>query len=198
MALADLLEAIEADAAAELERARDEAHDEARAIGEQAARDAAELEARLARAGDEDVRREAAAIVAAARLEAAATVRAAREDAWHTVAAAIAEHLASARDAPDWAAWLAALVRESRDVLPSATTLHVDPRDLNHLTGAPVDGLDLRHDLDTSGGVVLETADGRRLDNTLEARLAAAEPALRGRLVELLAVDADPVAEVVA
>jgi len=192
MALADLLEAIEADAAAELERARAEADAEARAIRERAGREAAELEQRLARAGDEDVRREAAAVLSAARLQAAATVRAAREDAWRAVAAALAGELAAARERADWPARLAELVAQARRALPSATDLHVDPRDLDHL-GAAAGELRVHPDLRTLGGAVVEDGAGRRVDNTLEARLAAAEPALRGRLAALL--DREPARE---
>jgi vacuolar-type H+-ATPase subunit E/Vma4 len=198
MALADLLQAMEADAAAELERARAEAEAEARAIREQAGRDADALEQRLARAGDEAVRREAAAIVSRARLDASATVRAAREDAWQTVAAVVRDELAATRDRDEWPALLAALVHEGRVALPGATTVRVDPRDAGCLAATVTGGLAVEADLDTWGGAVLEAPDGRRLDNTLEARLRAAEPALRARLAALLAGEPERAAEVVA
>jgi V/A-type H+-transporting ATPase subunit E len=185
MALADLLRALEAEAADELERRRAAAEAEAQAVLADASRQADELEARLAHAGDEAVRAEAGALLASARLEAAATVRSAREDAVRGVLEALRARLAALRDDPRWPDVLAALLAEARGALPGATAVVVDPRDLE-LAASLAPDLDIRAGTQGWGGVELLTDDGRRLDGTLAGRLRAAEDALRRRILERL------------
>jgi len=185
MALADLLRALEAEAAEELERARAQADAEARAVLRDARERAEELEERLAHAGDEAVRAEAGALLASARLEADAAVRGAREDAVRGVLDALRARLAGLRDEPGWPALLASLVAEARAALPAATVAEADPRDLD-LVALLADDVEVRPGERTWGGVVLRTADGRRLDGRLEARLRAAEDVLRRRVLERL------------
>ena len=73
-----------------------------------------------------------------------------------------------------------ALLAESRAALPSARELRVDPRDAD-LALPLADGLGVESTLETWGGLELASDDGRTIRNTLEERLANAEPLLRRR-----------------
>jgi vacuolar-type H+-ATPase subunit E/Vma4 len=130
---------------------------------------------------------------ARARLSAAAAVREAREEAFREFLAAVRERLAVLRDGAEYPSVLRALIREGATALAAATVLRVDPRD-ERLAASLVRDLDLALDvvavLDTAGGVDLASGDGRTVRNTVEERLANAEPALR-----LLFGDAHAVAE---
>ena len=79
----------------------------------------------------------------------------------------------------------AALLAESRAALPAARELRIDRRDAD-LARPLADGLGVELTLDTWGGLELASDDGRTLRNTLEERLANAEPLLRRRFAELL------------
>lgn len=186
MALTDLLRAIGDDADAERAEADREAAAEAASIVEQARREADALEATLATASEAQARVEAERDLARARLTAAATVRAAREEAFGSLLAEIRTELARMRGSDAYPALLRALVAESRAALPGARELHVDPRDLDLALSIPGD-LRVVTTLDTCGGVDLVGEDGRTVRNTLEQRLANAEPLLRGLFTRRLA-----------
>ena len=192
MSLTELLQAIEREAEEELERARAQAEAEAHQLRERARADAAALEERLARAGGRAARREAEAVRSAARLDAARVLRSAHEEAWRETAKALRRQLAAQPARPEWPRVLTALVEEARSALPAGVEAHVAPADVE-LAQRLAPDLRVLGDGDASGGVVLSTDDGRRLDNTLDARLAAAEPLLRRRLAELLAAAASEV-----
>ena len=83
----------------------------------------------------------------------------------------------------------AALLAESRAALPAARELRIDRRDRD-LARPLADGLGVELTLDTWGGLELASDDGRTLRNTLEERLANAEPLLRRRFSEMLTPDA--------
>jgi vacuolar-type H+-ATPase subunit E/Vma4 len=191
MALADLLRAIEADADAERARADREAALEAAAIVERARLEAAELEAGLAAAPESEARADAERARAGARLEASGAVRAAREDAFAALLDGIRAELGALRGSAAYAALFAALLAESRAALPGASTLRVDPRDVDLATPL-ARGLRVEPALDTWGGVELASDDGRTVRNTLEERLANAELLLRYRFAERLATTASP------
>jgi V/A-type H+/Na+-transporting ATPase subunit E len=185
MALADLLGAIEAEADAERARAHSEAAAAAATLVEQARRDATTLEADLADAGAADGHAVAGHERALARLEAAATIRSAREEAFLSLLTGIRAELATVRDTSAYPTLFEALVAESRTALPSACELRVDPCDAD-LAAALARGLRVEPALDTWGGVELASDDGRAIRNTLEERLANAEPLLRERLAQRL------------
>jgi vacuolar-type H+-ATPase subunit E/Vma4 len=75
-----------------------------------------------------------------------------------------------------------ALLRESLAALPTATVLRVDPRDerlaADVLAELGVD-MEIVAALQTAGGVELARGEDRAVRNTVEDRLANAEPALR-------------------
>jgi len=186
MALADLLQAIEADAAAERARADREAAAEATAIVEQARAQAAELAAELAAEPEGEARAEAERTRALARMDASAAVRSAREEAFSSLLAGIRAELAALRGAASYPELFRSLLAESRAALPAARALRVDPRDLD-LAMELAGGLRVDSVLDTWGGLELAGHDGRTIRNTLEERLANAEPLLRRRFARRLA-----------
>lgn len=182
MALDDLLSAMRAEAEAEITRLDDESRRQAAGILADAEREAdglvqdsrrrarIELEA-------ESVRRRALARLAADRVRAAA-----REDLFAELMDELRRRLADVRAEEGYDRLLAELLRESRTALPGARRLLVDPRDaaLAHRLAAELaSALEVRPELTTSAGLDLETDDGRRVRNTVEARLQAAEPELR-------------------
>ena len=175
MALADLLRVIEADAAAERARADREAAAEAAAIVAPAlAREAAALSAELAAAPEPAARADAERTRALARLDAAAQCAArARRRSPPCSRASVPSSPRCAPAGPIPA--LPALLAESRAALPGGAELRVDPRDLD-LATALAGGLRVDPTLDTWGGVELAGDDGRTIRNTLEERLANAEP----------------------
>jgi vacuolar-type H+-ATPase subunit E/Vma4 len=184
MALADLLHAIEAEADAERARADRAAAAEAAAIVERARDDADRLEATLSAAPEMEARADAVQLLALARLDASSALRSAREDAFGSLLGGIRETLAALRGTEAYPALLEALLDESRAALPSAHELRVDRRDAD-LARPLADGLAVEPTLETWGGLELASDDGRTIRNTLEERLANAEPLLRRRFAEL-------------
>jgi vacuolar-type H+-ATPase subunit E/Vma4 len=184
MALADLLRAIEAEANAERARTERETAAEAAAIVEQARDDAGVLEAALTAAPETEARAEAVQMLALARLDASSAVRSAREDAFASLLTGIRETLAALRGTDAYPALLEALLAESRAALPGARELRVDRRD-SDLALPLADGLGVEFTLDTWGGLELASDDGRTIRNTLEERLANAEPLLRRRFAQM-------------
>jgi V/A-type H+/Na+-transporting ATPase subunit E len=186
MALADLLEAIEADAQAERAREERDAAAEATAVVERARQEAASLEAELAAAPEASAHGEAADARALARVQAAGAVRAAREQAFASLLDDVRAGLAALRATERYPALFRALVVECGAALPAGRTLRVDARDVDLAIGLGT-GLRVEVTLDTWGGVELTSDDGRTIRNTLEERLANAEPLLRLRFAHRLA-----------
>lgn len=185
MALADLLHAIEADAEAERARADRETSAEAEAILVRAGHEAETLERELVASSESAAREETERILASARADAAGSLRSAREEAFNTLLADLHARLGTLRESDAYPMLFEALLTESRTALPAACVLRVDPRDL--ALAAPLAGdLQVQATLDTWGGVELASNDDRILRNTLEERLANAEPVLRLRLAHRL------------
>jgi vacuolar-type H+-ATPase subunit E/Vma4 len=188
MALDDLLRAIEAEADEERDRAEREKAASAAAIVDAAREQAAALEAQLARAAEAASLAAAERVRAVARLEAADTVRAAREEAYASVLGRVREELSALRGSPTYPGVFAALLNESRSALPEARELRVDRRD-EKLAESLAGGLRVVAVLDTWGGLELADEDGRTVRNTLEERLANADPLLRWRFGQWLDSD---------
>jgi vacuolar-type H+-ATPase subunit E/Vma4 len=191
MALDDLLQAIEADAAAERARADRETASEATAIVQRARGQASELEAELSATPEAEARAEADAARALARLDASGAVRLAQEEAFSSLVTGIRAELAALRETSGYPELFRALLAESRAALPAARRLRVDRRDLDLATPL-VDGLHVDPALDTWGGVELASDDGRIVRNTVEERLANAELLLRRRFARWLATAPEP------
>jgi vacuolar-type H+-ATPase subunit E/Vma4 len=190
MALVDLLAGLEAEAAAETERLESETRAEAERILEEARAEAGALREQAAFAGEAELQREAEQRRALARLAAAALVREAHEAAFRETLAEVRARLQALRESERYPAVLRALIRESLAALSGATVLRVDPRDERLAAKLLAElGVELRvvAELESAGGVELEQGDGRAVRNTLEERLANAEPALRLQFGETLA-----------
>jgi vacuolar-type H+-ATPase subunit E/Vma4 len=186
MALADLLQAIEADAAAERAQADRETAAEAKAIVERAREQAGALEAELAAAPEAQARAEADQMLALARLEVSGAARSAREEAFVSLLAGVRAELAGLRESGAYPDLFRALLAEAQAALPAARQLRVDGRDLELAT--PLAGrLRLDPTLETWGGVELVSDDGRTVRNTVEERLANSELLLRRRFAQRLA-----------
>ena len=160
MALTDLLAGLKAEAAAEEAAIEVETVAEIARIGVAAQKEATRLKEQALRVVEDELRVEAEARRARARLAAAATVR----------------------EGPGYPAVLRALLRESLAALPDAAVLRVDPRDERlaaELLGELGAKLEIAATLETAGGVELTRGDERVVRNTVEERLANAEPRLR-------------------
>ena len=188
MALNDILEAIRADAAAEASELRSKAEREIEAIRSQGA-DVAErqrLEASTAR--DEETADAARVIRNRARLEVGRQLRISREAVYQSALARVKAQLALLRADDRYPRVFAALVEESQKALPAGDVLRIDPRDLQ--LAEPIaeeePGMTIEASLSTWGGVELWTKDGRRVLNTIEARLERAGPHLRQTFAELV------------
>jgi vacuolar-type H+-ATPase subunit E/Vma4 len=186
MALDDLLRAIESDAAAERAQADRETASEATAIVQRARRQASELEADLSARPEAEARAQADRARALARLDASGAVRLAHEEAFASVVTGVRGELAALRDTSGYPELFRALLAECRAALPAGRRLRVDRRDLGLATPLAA-GLDVDPVLDTWGGVELASNDGRIVRNTVEERLANAEPLLRRRFAQWLA-----------
>jgi V/A-type H+-transporting ATPase subunit E len=151
-------------------------------IGEQAQAEARLLREQALQADEDELRREAEALRARARLAAAAAVRRAREDAFDELLVEVRGRLGALRESATYPALLRALLRESLSALPAATSLRVDPRDERLAADlvAEFDAeLQIVATLETAGGVELTRGEDRAVRNTVEDRLANAEPMLR-------------------
>ena len=190
MTLVDLLAGLEAEAAAETARLEAETREEADRIVEAARAEARALGEQAARAGESELRREAEQRRALARLAAASALREAREEAFREFLAELRARLVALRDGASYPAVLRELIGESLTALPAATTLRIDPRDetlaAKLLAGLDA-GLQVVAALETAGGVELASGDGRTVRNTIEERIANAEPTLRLLFGETLA-----------
>ena len=178
MPLADLLQAIEAEADEELARFERDTAADAEALVERARAEASTLSAELAAVPEPAARRDAERATALARLDAAASLREAREESFASILDGVRAELAALRGSERYPQLLRALIGESRAALPAAGVLRVDPRDAE-LARPLAGGLRLEPVLETWGGVELGSDDGRLVRNTLEERFANAEPLLR-------------------
>ncbi|HYZ57187.1 MAG TPA: hypothetical protein VE733_27300 [Streptosporangiaceae bacterium] len=197
MALQDLLTAIEADAAAEAARLRAERMAAAAAIIADAERRAGELQASAVADAESKERQAGELRLAEARAEAGNRVREAHEVAYQQLVSDVRDRLRAARDRGDYPQILAALIAEARAMLPACAVVRVDacavvrvdpadePLARRLLRGE--DTLRVEPTLSCAGGAEAADGAGATATNTVEARLAAAEPALRaliGRLLE--------------
>ena len=191
MALRDLLAAIEAEAAADIRRLRAERHREAAAIVEDAERRAAELERSAIAAAEQAERAAGERRLMTARHAVAGQLREAQETAYQQIARDVRAGVLAAREREDYPAILAALLHEARSALPAARNVQVAHADevLVRRLLRDESGLRITVTLPDTGGVAVTDGTGAVARNTLEARLAAAEPELRRLVGRLLAED---------
>jgi V/A-type H+-transporting ATPase subunit E len=176
--IAALLAALRAEAEAELADLDVRTRQQAQAITEQAHVDAERLEREPVLVQEPELQAEVQRRLASARLDAARTLREARETCFGEALGALRKHLAALRAEDRYPAVFAALLREALAALPTATRLRVDPRD-ERLAAAVAPALAIEPVLETWGGAVVCSDDGRLAHNTIEERLANAEQTLR-------------------
>jgi V/A-type H+/Na+-transporting ATPase subunit E len=180
--LKDLLASIEVEAKQESERLEAESRAEAESILAEAREKAQETREEVLRSWEAEAEAEAERRIARARLEAMNTLRAAREQAFEQLLAEVRSRLGALRGELGYREALRALLRETLAALPDARLVRVDSRD-EELAAELVreSGADLAVEasLETLGGLVLESDDGRLARNTFEERLANAEGRLR-------------------
>jgi vacuolar-type H+-ATPase subunit E/Vma4 len=183
MGVAEILRAIEQEADEEVARIGAEARRQADAILAEARREAdhtgaAVVAAAVDRLDAERRRLRQDALAAAARLS-----RTTREVIYQRALGKAGARLAAVRDRPDYQSLLGDLLREAVSALPDAKVVRVDPRDAHAVAAlaaeAGVGAMRVDAERDTRGGVEVATEDGRAVRNTLEERLARAEPYLR-------------------
>jgi vacuolar-type H+-ATPase subunit E/Vma4 len=197
LALADILDAIRAEADTEIETIVRRADEECSTLLEQARGHAGTERGRLARSRDAAAERQADRIVNRAavaerqadrivnraRLEADRALRSEVEKLYVRIRDAASEKLGSLRGTRCYEEVLARLIRECCVALPDATTLRVDPEDeqVAHRILAGDDRLDLKLEatLQTSGGAWVSGETGRVVRNDFESRLARADNLLR-------------------
>lgn len=194
MALTDLLHAIQARADDEIAADRQAVTLESDAVIADASSRAEALERELRARAEAETEIEAGRRRATARLAAVRRIRDAREDAYLTLRAELAHELSDARTDPDYPQLLGQLIRTALVALPNAVALRVDPRDeglaRKSLTSV-ASTVSVDPTLHVWGGVHAVDSDGRSVVNTLEQRLAGAEPRLRMLFAQALAADRD-------
>jgi vacuolar-type H+-ATPase subunit E/Vma4 len=191
MAIGDILAAIRHETETEIRGVAEEAERRTADVLERARIEAAEVEDREAHARDQAAHKAADRIVNQARLNVDRRMREAREELYAEAQRETAARLAGIRAGPDYRAVLDRLIDESRAVLGAGTVIRVDSADaalVTDLMAGRGDGDRIRVDpsLETAGGIELWADDGRRVTNTLEARLEKAEPHLRSLAGQLV------------
>ncbi len=178
MALQDILAAIERDGEREVAATLAEAEREAASILARAREEASRRAAEVEGAAAAELEAEEERILREARLRATRLLREAREEVYRAALAEARRRLAGVRARPCYPAILRALLEEALAALPEAEVVVADARDAEAFAGA-AGGRSVRPALETWGGVEVATGDGRLVRNTLEERLARAEPFLR-------------------
>lgn len=204
MALEHLLAAIEQEAAQEIARIEAESRRTAEQVLAQAKAQAQEIEAAEWAAAEARLRSDAARLIVQARIAATRHVMHVREAIYQRAAEEAQAELAAVRSRPDYPAVLAALLAEAMAALPAAAgfghgssaglVIYCDPRDAGLVQAlAANQAASVVPSLTTWGGVDVATTDHRIVArNTLEARLARAEPHLRRLVAQALFVAAEP------
>ena len=188
MALEDILAAIRSAAEAEIARIEADATAEVSSIEDEAAVRAAAAYAQGRTSRDAAAARDADRIVNHARLEADRQVHDAVERVYQEVLHRVTARMATLRAGSVYPTVFTQLWDECRSVLPSGSRLIIDPRDRARATEllATGPGIEIEESLETSGGMVLVTSDGRHIDNTFETRLARADPYARQLTTDLV------------
>jgi vacuolar-type H+-ATPase subunit E/Vma4 len=191
MALQDLLAAIEAEAAADIGRLRTERHREVTTIISGAERGSAELEQSAVSAAEQAEREAGERRLMTSRQAIAGRLREVQEAAYQQIATDVRAGVLAARERDDYPVILAALLHEARSALPAGSNVQVAPADELLIRRMLRDEPRLRVTvtLPNTGGVEVTDEAGAVARNTLEDRLAAAEPELRALVGRLLAQD---------
>jgi vacuolar-type H+-ATPase subunit E/Vma4 len=182
MALEDILRAIEREADEELTRTLADAEREIDAITDRVRGDAARAQEEVRRDRRERDRVDVERILLRARADAGRSMREGREGVYAGALERARSCLAAIRRSPTYSQVFRSLLDESLANLADAEVVQVDPRDVaiaEQVRSQRSLKLCIAPDIETWGGVVVRTADGRAVRNTLEERLERADPFLR-------------------
>lgn len=191
MAYEELIKSMEADAQLRVLEVRGRARLEIEEAREAARQQSAGIRERLLADTVRRIQVERHQRLYRAREEAKAGLARIREEYLERAIGIAGERLETMRGADGYAGVFERLTREALDALAEpGATVHIDPRDegiaralVPNLPGPP----ELISDLETAGGVVVESADGRiRVDNTFASRLARAGEVYRRELYDRL------------
>jgi V/A-type H+-transporting ATPase subunit E len=185
MALADILRAMEQEVDVEVARIHAQAEATIAQIRAAAEAEARAIHERHRREILVPLQHERARRLNRARLDALRAVSRAREGLYAEALARTRERLAHVREDARYPAMLRALMQEAHAQLNEPGVLRADPRDEKILRTMVTD-VPIQFDLQTWGGVELQSADGKiRVVNTLEARLEQAQEQLRQAVMPL-------------
>jgi V/A-type H+/Na+-transporting ATPase subunit E len=193
VALEELLAALGAEAAEESARADRSARDEAARMVAAARIEAQAIEEEAIRNDETELALMAEQRRAQARGAAAAALRGAREELFGALLSELRGRVAGLRSSALYRTVMRSLVRECMAALPAATALRVDPRDealVSEIVAELGLAVEVSAQIQVLGGIEAWSPDGRRVRNTLEERMANAEPALRILLGEIWSRDA--------
>lgn len=191
MAYEELIHSMEMDAQLRVQEVRDQVRRSVEETQEGARQQAEQVRERLLAEAGQRIEVERHQRLYRAREEGKGGLARVREEYLHRALELAGERLLYLREGDRYAGALERLTREALDALGEPGALiRVDPRDeaaareiVKALTGTPR----LIADLDTAGGVVVESADGRiRVDNTFASRLARAGEIHRRELYDHL------------
>lgn len=183
MALDDILRAIEEEADTEIRRIDLEAERRIRVEMGRAETMAAEVRADELRKRESAVAEETRRILTGARVEADRQNRETREQIYQRLLARVRSRLGEVTESARYSQVLPLLFDECRRVLPDARSVRVRAEDADRATALAIESglsdVEVDAGLSTMGGLEMATADGRRVLNTFEDRLAKADPHLR-------------------
>jgi vacuolar-type H+-ATPase subunit E/Vma4 len=181
--LSKLLEALEVDAEREAERISSEAEERAQQILEEAQLAAKQAEEAAYREVVASLPAAQARIDYEAQLKIQEMIAEVREQLIGRVMGAVEEELAALSGSSHYEGVMRALLEEAAQLIDTDLVIHVRSDD-KRLAGKLAEGLGRKATVETTlkgwGGLIALSADGLvRVDNTLEARLASATPAIR-------------------
>ncbi len=189
MAINDILSTLDDQAQADCEAIVGEAREHAKLIVEEAERQAQQIHDTFVNQVERVAKLNASKQVNAARLESKMTVSSVKGDGLTAVFDDAEKQLFSARDA-GYDALFAALAAEALEDVSGPVTIRVTAKDVGLAQKAASDaGLsaDVVGDLDTAGGLVVETGGGKIVRrNTLEDRLSRARQFVRADVAAVL------------
>ena len=189
MALEDILRAIELEAEEERGQILAEAERDIEAIAEGVREDAARIQAEVRRDRRERELVETQRIILRARADADRRMRACREDIYVRALDRARSRLGAIRTSPAYPSVFRSLLDEALASLAAAEVVQVDPRDVAivaEIGSGCSPPLCVASDIETWGGVVVGTSDGRAVRNTLEERLERADPFLRSIVASIV------------
>jgi V/A-type H+/Na+-transporting ATPase subunit E len=190
MAIKDILRALEEQARLEREAVLTEAHEHARLILDEADGRAELLRDEHRRAVERAATADATKCLNAARLEGHTAISSVRGEGVQRVFDAALERLSGARSDPGYERLFVALATEAFAGLQGHLVVRVAPVDAglaaSAIANAGVDA-EVREDLETMGGLVVESQNGRVVRrNTLEDRLERARAMYQSDVAKVL------------